>query len=385
MVKNKTCYSNRRKLLKSTGTLITAGLAGCSGGGSDGSGNKARGTTTTASQTKEEDLSPQEWRKLASEKAAEELKGEKLVYYMTSREETYRDMLENIPDGFPDSEIYEPLSGKISMVSGGSSESAQKYIREYNAEGQTKVDVLGLSLLSISNQVEFGNLTPVPAFRNSPDYAKVGNFRGSQHLFAAGLNYNSDLVSDPPTSYEELVNRDDLKDEIFADFTPATDVIGAHMVKHDDSWFEKFNQQSPKLIKSGWGITKRTGQGQGKIAFHGWLPHAFRGDREGLPLDYVKSPEVWHWRGKPIFMSAQPPHPWAAKLFIDMHLRPEAPTQAPRPGSISVDASQGKPNEITDIFNGEVWNIKKVKEKLGMDSAPEINKRYQKLINAPTV
>lgn len=378
----------RRRFLKQAGVASIAAIAGCSGS-EDGQGGRDQGNEQTTT-TQEDDTLPdpeevseeeyaEEWRKMASEKAAEELDGENLAMVTTSRSDHWREKV--VQREFE--EPYTPLTGKIKPVTGGTDAQQQKYIREEQSGETMSIDVVSFNMLDIAGETEFMDLTSVPGFRQAPDKVKVTDFRGANQIYAYGINYNPEQVDKPPESWEDILDDRFSDGEILLDFTPPTLIAGAMMETLGEDYIKQIEEQDPKQIKSGWGVTKQLGQGAAKVSICDQNHHALRAQRNGLSAEYVANPDVPFWLGKPLGAAARPNHPWATKLYIDFIMRPEhRDIQALRPGTVSLDGKTTNPEdyEIGEAYQeaGKLWSLK------DFDRTPnELTDRWQELLNSP--
>lgn len=379
----------RRSFIKKVGIASIAALAGCSSDGEDGSsGDGSSGDGATTTQKDEslpdpadvgEEQYAEEWRKVASEKATEELNGEKLAIYTTSRSDQWREAV--VQRDFE--EPYTALKGKISPVTGATDAQQQKYIRQEQAEGTMDIDVVSFNILSVASETKFMDLTSIPGYRQVPDKVKLKDWRGANQVYSYGINYNPDRADDPPETWEDLLDERFSDGEILVDFTPPAVIAGAVMQTLGEDYIRKIEKQNPKQIKSGWGVTKQLGQGAGKVSFADQNHHALRAQRNGLSAEYVSTPDVPFWLSKPLTAAVRPKHPWASKLYIDFMMRPEhGDIQALRPGTVSLDGKTTNPEDY-DLGNafqkgGKVWSTD------DFDMTPnELSKRWQELLNSP--
>lgn len=377
--------NTRRAFLKSIGVASFAGVfAGCTQDGGDNLGSAAQQTTkpatTTATQatTDISALSAEEWRKHASREAEKELQGnQELLFYTATRSEDYRDNLANAEY----SGVCEPLNSKLNQSTATSSKLESRFQREMKTGSTTNVDLIDASPIDLMGESLFLDLSGVPSFQEAPDSVCLRPYIGAQYMYAQGIAYNTDRVSNPPQSYEDLLSDRFAASEIAADMTPTAKVVAAFYTQHGRDFVKKLGTQNMKFIDSKFAMAKSTATGETKISLLPLLPHVQSLKNDGLPIEYVPN-NTLYWNTKTIEASAKASHPWAAKLWIDWLMHPDrANLQSTRPGAVSIDGSKAKPQNLAKLFDPEKQEVWIGDE---FDRPPaEIQRDYLKAIGAP--
>lgn len=386
--------STRRKYLRIAGSMGVGGmLAGCTGGGDGGdgggdgsgdgssSGGGSTSMTTTASGSGDDEMDsssmgPEEWREMASERAAEELQSGTLKVITSRISDEYRQyVLDKDYTG-----VYEPLKGNIEAVaSGNTTQIRQKYTRLL-ASGNKGMDILDDVRIAplVAEGVPFMDLTDVPSYQDAPEFVKVEPYQATTRVSAYGQIYNEDLVSSPPETWDDLLEFGD--GEIGLDYTPSIIAVAYVMqVAKSEDFVRQLEANSPVLYDSNRNLVRSCGQGEVSIAFLGGLGQAYQNAAQGLPTRPVENPDQWVWYARPLSVSAQPERPWAAKLYIDAFLNEDNPDmQMSELGSLAFNGETGRPQEMVDLFQGKVWKLE------DFEGTPQdILATYQELVNAP--
>ncbi len=359
----------RRKFVKAVGAIgISGGIAGCIG---DLGGQSTNGGSST--EIDMSNHSPEEWRKEVSERAAEELQDGSLTYAATRVSDPYREAFINRDFSGP----YEPLTDKISVVTGSAQDHRTKYSRMM-AAGNTSMDVLDVRMdVVVANDVPIGDISNLPSYKALSPKLKRGGWEGSRSVWSFGTLYNPNLI-DAPKSWEDVMALEG--NQIIADFTPSPWVIGAALETVGEDYLQKIGNKDIRLESSGRSAGQLAAEGQVALNFLGASTNAYWAQRNGLSLELAPSPELHFFASKPISLSANPEKPWAAKLCLDFILNQEhTDVQAPRGGTMSVDLETSTPPDYSDHFDGTTWTYQDFDL-----SVSELASKYRELMNAPT-
>lgn len=379
---------NRRTFLKkvTTAGLFTA-VAGCTGQDSSGqSGDTTTASTPTATEEPSQqttttesgsDLSEDEqWRQDTAQKAADELSGDEQLIYMVANEN--RRQLDLIRSNNFDPP-YDVLTGKINVVQG----ETEALINQYSTaqdQGEQILDCTDMNMARLLDEgYEFTPLSDIPAYYNAPDYIQNDEFPeyGATFLYGYGLSYNTDLVSEPPQTWQEMLDPKWKGEKIALDWTPPTLALQYLFDKEGAEFFEGMADQNPSYGTSLSGVVRKTAQGTTHLSFLGNSANVITLGKRGAPILPVDNSEVWMFRSKPHAIAGNPLHPNAAKLFTDWLMTSPA-VQTARPGTISIDKSIAHPQSLTSLFSGKVWGPWDLKR-----PAQEIQEEYQELVDAP--
>lgn len=397
---------SRRTFLKNAAAATTVGLVGLSGC----TGQQAADTPTpavrTVVQTKvveetrvvERTLTPEpdelaEWRKMASERAFEELKGnEQLNYYTSARDQNYLAMrTSNLGDTLrqawvADAELYQPLVGNINSIAGSRGDLVTRYAQE-NQAGRQIMDLLeGGAGSAIAEGVPFGDVTQVPTTGVIPE-DNVVPFGGTPqqvalYLFPFGPSVNTEEAAFMPESYEDILDDEFAGNAIIADFTPPPDSVIALLLNQGEDYLRQVADQQPQFVASLFDQVRRTAQGEAKLAWQCLGSQAIQFQNRGLPIELAPNNELWVWAAQWMQIAENPPHPWAARLYTDFLIRPEHRfIQTGRIGSMSLDFGDANPNRLLNLFDpdeNEVWSAKKYP-----DSVNTLLDQYLAAMGAP--
>jgi ABC-type Fe3+ transport system substrate-binding protein len=350
---------NRRHFLATSGLASAGLLAGCLGGGSGaGSGGVTTATTSRSTSTEQgtpavSELSTEAWRELASEKAAEE--GGTVVIASSDKNDGVKEKVYDADfSGFDG--VYEPLS--VEPILGQSGELSQRFGREYQAD-ERNIDILednGVPLLAEDGM--FVELGDVPGFVQAPDDVKVPPYIGGKaRQIWGGLYYNTELVSDPPRTYEDLLDERWADGKILLDWTPYPSVGYALLEILGEEYLQKLGEQEPKFEASAFAAQQVVAQGDALVHPFGLLALMYRVKNQGGPLAFVDNPDLFIPAVKSIGISDKARHPWSAKLFLDWLMRPEnEAVQAAALGYVSLYGNVSTPPEFKDVVSGvEAW------------------------------
>lgn len=372
---------SRRTAIRSVSGLvgIQAVLSGCTGGQRSGSGDQ---TTETTTQAPKEDTSgsgsPAEWRERMSSQAAEE-NGE-VVYFGVGH--GYDDVAKRLKENtFGDT--YKPLT--LNVKQGSSTELIQKYTRQQN-QGQQTADVTDITQVTelLGQDVKFGDLTSIPGFADAPDGVKKAPFIGARHINPYGVAYNTDVVSDPPKSWDDLLDGR-FSGKIIIDYTPATVPLAALRKQKGWAYIESLSDQDPQFTKSTISAVEAVANGDAGIFPLATFSTTLRNREKDLPIDVVKVPEMAYTVVSPVMMAADPPHHASAKLFIDWYMRPDnRNAQAAEIGEASLDRERiVAPDDVKELYGGKVWGVDALAEI--PESAAELGDKFAKSVGAPTL
>lgn len=374
---------SKRAFLKTAGLVAFGGsIAGCTG--QDGSSGDGGGQQTTQSgggqqTTDEGPMSTEEWRKEASRQAAKELEDGPLEYHAArGASDAFKEIVLNRDfEG-----VYEPLTNNIEQVVGGdTTQMSSKYAR-LMASGNAGMDVMQFRVAPlVAEGVPFGDLTEIPSFQELDDGLKTPPHIAPLRLSAYGLDYNPEVMPNPPTTLDGVLELGE--GEVAIDYTPSAVAVGYVIAKKSEDYIRRLGEIPPVMHTSNRGMTQACGEGQFAVAFMGSLGAAYDYREQGLSVTPVENPDLWVWYKRQLSMSAEPKKPWAAKLFIDFKLNSAFPeTQTIENGSIAFDFSTAKPQEALELFPSDadkkLWSL----EDFDRDAATLV-KRYQELTGAP--
>lgn len=378
---------NRRQVLKATGALTTSALiAGCQ---SSETGDANQDTPTTEEKTKKEaapqDLSPAEWRKEKVEQAKEELQGGEQINWITTMRDP--EVVENWVAAWD--EEYPELEGKIKPIQGRTSELAQRYQREAQSNNLS-VDVIraGATFQALTAKgYQLGDMREVAAWEEVPDDLKESPIRGVMSISCWLPAQNTELVDQAPETWEDMMADRFSGGKIVLDYTPNPGKAGYVLVKLGEDWLKKFgDQQDPRLIKSGYKITKQVADGKVPLSFFSNFRHINRFKDKGLPVAPTH-PNLTRLQRSSVFLPPKklPPHPAAGRLFADFLMRPEnKDLQIQRPGSMATDMETINPSGAKKYFeNAELVTPTEAMKELNL-SMNELITTYQEALDAPT-
>lgn len=371
---------SRRRFMKAAGAVgIAGGIAGCSsdgGGGesTDTSGNDSQGTTAGSTSTEVDmgSLSAEEWRKEASERAAEELQDGPLTYAATRVSDPYREVFVNRDFSGP----YEPLTDNISVVTGSAQDHRTRYSRQMASEN-SGMDVMDVRMdVVVADGVPIGDMSNIPAYKALSSKLKRDGWEGSRSVWSFGNLYNPDVI-DGPESWEDIMALDG--DQIVADFTPSPWVVGAALNTVGEDYLSNLGEKGIRLESSGRTSGQLAAEGTVALNFLGASTNAYWAQRNGLSLELAPDPSMHFFASKPICLSALPEKPWAAKLCLDFIMNQEhTEVQAPRGGTMSLDLETSTPDDYSQYFDGKIWTY----EDFDL-SVSELSTKYRELMNAP--
>ena len=365
----------RRRMLKTVASVgVGVGVAGCSGGGD------ASATTSGGIQAGEveqlKELSAEEWRKTVSRQAEKELKEENLQFYAVSKNPKF---IEGIRDHDYEG-VYEPLTNSINVVKQSGDTLTQRYQREVQAD-KRNIDVTDLSNIDalIKAGVPFGDLTHIPAYQDLPEDVKIHPQFGIKNQVVYGLSYNTEMVSAPPQSWDELMADRFDDGTIVLDWTPKTIMMPVMLDIKGESWLQNLADQNPTLIKSTYGVPKQVAQGNYGVGYLANYKHPLKFKREGLPTEPVWSREASTPTVAPMGMAAKPQHPWASYLFLDKYFQ-WTDMQVLVEGAVAADRSAAKPSKLLELVEGKTIPAFFQFE----NSIESYETTYQNAIGAPT-
>lgn len=375
---------SRRRFLKAAGSIGIAGsMVGCLGGGG---GSQASPTSTATAELDPNAMGQAEyaesWRERASERAAEELSDKKLNFLTSFRSDVWKDTIEN----HDYSGVYEPLRDSIIMSTLGSDTLETRYARQYAAGGQMSFSIIDFSVAALVAQgIEFSQIDDIPGYIEQPDDVQFPPFTGASTITGFGVVYNTELVSDPPQTREDLLAPRFADKKILLDWTPSVGSAGPVLLRQSDQWFEDFVAQKPIYGDSTYGVVTETGKGNAHVGFLGMTLHVFR-FTEQMPLAPVMNPAAWTFRPQPLSLALRPRLPWASRLLMDWLLRPDNDvTPTVLKGTMAPTFDEANPPEVLDLFDPENYFTEPQLVDAVGTPPDEMMKAYQKKIGAPQV
>lgn len=384
--------SNRRRFLKVAGALGVSALAGCSG---DGDSNAAETTTETTGGTATEtstpaldDLSPEEWRKEMAARAKEELSGGEKINWVTAIRSA--EIVNTWTAGFE--EEYPELEGTLNAIQGRTSELRERMIREAQA-GNLTTDLTDANMLPTLDETAFADLTGIPSYDNMDDGLKLeSNQMGAYGFLPYMPAYNTELVDDPPQTYDDMLNDKWKGEKIVMDYTPNPMKVSYILTTKGEDWVRQFGELPPRMITSGAKVTQVVANGNNHMNLFAIGPHISRHAGKGKPIKPIMSEELWVWSVKKVFMpgaEGKQPHPAGAKVLADFLMRQDnADLQSTRTGQLALDGETiaSEVSEWADLYNGpeDVPNPIKQAEELDIPF-DKLQKRYRELVGAPSV
>lgn len=313
---------NRRRFLKGAATVGFAGaFAGCTGGDGGGGGGgvdtppETEPPQTTSTDTTEEGEHA-EWRKQASREAEKELSDSSLQHIMSV--DPWKARIE-VQDFGKTNDVFSPLTNSVTPLLGSGETNATRYKQVISA-GRAEIDLITGQLARIAQEVEFGDMSNIPGYQQQPDATKTtGPTFASLGMPAVGLGWNTDMVSDPPTAYEDLLDSQWAGKKIALDFTPnatwATYMVEDPDDKYGEEYLTALGEQEPKWYKRGPNTTANVGQGTVPVGIFGKIGWRFR--YPDLPIAVTNDPAGLVWVIYTMGLSAKPQHPWGAQLYAD--------------------------------------------------------------------
>lgn len=400
--------SSRRRFLKVSGLSAAVATAGCLGTGGDGSG-----TATTSQPMGTPEQSLEEWRAEMKEKAREELKDSKLQVWSEGVYE--KETMSKVFNGYPadetlmkeeppiidDDDPWAPLRDNVEVTALQSEKQADKYRREVQT-GSISKDILTTSYLpSVIRQSEVTDLQDIPAWQKFvPDQlkqhtSKIAYNRGK----ASGTFYNPTKVDEPPKNLLDLLDDRFSGKQIILDITPNPvvalpflgeqyadetpphlEALGSDMTGKE--FIEALADQDPILHDSSYATVQKVAKGEAAVTIGGPLSVLYDMQDEGLDIEPMKHPSGHIFRSIGLGITAEPPHPAAARLFIDYVLSSQ-PVQMYEEGSISVDYEQSNPEGAIDWLNADWQRPYSTFEIQGQPA--DIVDKWKEVFGAPTV
>jgi len=344
-------------------------------GGGGGRDNTPTSTVTTTSRAEQGPPnaaeSPDEWRKYASEKAKEE--GGTVNFWVNRpRESLVNTVVERDFQG-----VYKPLSP--SLNGGSSQELYEKYSSEIQAnQGTMDVGLFAYLTLFPVQGVPLADLSNIPGFIDTPDILKDGTQLGAMGLKGADVIYNTDRVSDPPTSWDDIVSSR-FEGETITGWDVQTNLKLYWMNHNGEDWLRALGNNAD-LIDSVGNAMFSVYEGEFKICPFGVLTPFFKD--QGNPVDYVE--DLTTLIPNPLGIGENPPHPWSARLFFDFLTRPDHAEEVQlsvAPGTItnSRDAANPDNEQWRSVMDNDVAAMSRY------DNVQQQVEQYYNLIGAPVV
>lgn len=348
-----TSSKNRRKFLKSVGAISSGLVAGCLGQQGQQNGETAGSPTTAGVNLPSEDSEDyaEEWRKVASQKAKQELEGHDKLVIATDPNDVAAPGFHKVTDQRSFSGFYEVFNDNIDLIGAANTQAGPKYRRELSAGKKTTYDVLmtGTGLL-LARGVPLADLTHIPSYKALPREAKAPPHQLGVNMQAGGLAYNPTKVDAP--SYESLLTDQYPGEEILAAVDTNLVASGAMMQTLGEEYFTKLREKGITVLKDAWGFLVEMGQGNGSVAFGAILQLALANKQQGLDIELVRDPKAWWWGPYLWGASANPHHPWARDLWVDYWAHPDhQEVQAWEPGVYSLYMDQYRPDWLSETFS----------------------------------
>jgi ABC-type Fe3+ transport system substrate-binding protein len=243
----------------------------------------------------------------------------------------------------------------------------------------TTSDVLQFDLAELQTAgYPVGDLSGIPGYIQNPDSVKDHPIQIGFSLQGAGIAYNTQEVPEP-RDYDHLLTDDFAGSDIITDFTPGfIALIGLVDLKGWD-YVEQIGQKEIGLDSSSFAAINLVAQGDFGLQLLALSNLGYRMKDEGAPVELASNPNIWIWGPNMMGISGQPPHPWAAKLFLDYRVRPDhAELQALETGSLSLNGEIANPQEISELFTPE--NVYSASD--ASASADEMVTKYGELVGA---
>ncbi|GAA1513125.1 ABC transporter substrate-binding protein [Nocardioides humi] len=244
---------------------------------------------------------------------------------------------------------------KVETTRRTSAETAETLSKEARA-GVDKADVVDVkvevaeSLLELLAPFSSPELAAYPEGAIGPDDRYV-----ISDQIPYGIVYNTDKVSDPPKTSEDL-----LRPEFKGHIAMSTTLLGTQWVgwmesRYGEEFLERLGEQDVRTTDAnGNAIIAQVAAGEALVA-----PAVDLAGVEALKSGGKVAPIAWlpidsHWTQGALSMAAKAPHPCAAMLYIDYELSAEGQTINPlylsaRDDVPAPEAVQGE-NEPVDIW-----------------------------------
>lgn len=344
---------NRRKVLKTMGSLATVGtLAGCSGDGGDGGGDGGSDggdggsdggdsgdggsdggvsdgddlETFTNEAGVEVGATHEAVKQLAEDEGA-------LTVYATQDREEWGTWMEALGDMYPQVEVQHTTGGSEDLIS--------RWDSEYNSDNaQASVYI---STSKIKQTWENGQTMEM-----SPDYLPNfgefdDKFKDDQDQMWVGIRqvlgnifYNTDMVSeDDVGSWSDVVTDDQWSGQnIGWDPTPNMFLMSWLLDNEGREFFENLRDQNPRWVDSHTDLARFAGAGEFPLAFT--YTHKMSDFGNELPVDYFgwdPTPAVI----SPAVINNKAPQPNSAILLVDYLISKQGQDQVGEGGYVPVN------------------------------------------------
>ena len=404
--------SSRRRFLQASGVSAAAVLAaGCLGGqnGDDTTGT-GNGTTTPTGTT---EADAETWREEMKAQAESELEDDKLQVWAQSP--TEKKVMEEVFNGYPveesilfeeapiidEGEPWEPLKDNVEIEALDTTKQANTYRRQVKT-GSVEKDIITTDYLPtlVKQDVEVTDLSDIPAWReNVPQRlrdltSEIAYYRGK----AVSCVYNTESVEEPPEDLMDLLSDRFDDKRLILDVTPNPIVAHVFTEKYADSvpprlealgsdmtgteFLEAIGAQNPALDQSAYAMQQEVGTGSSDVALFGPLTVTYDLQVEGLPIKPVEHPSAHILRPKGIGITNEPPHPAAAKLFIDYVLSNPS-VQLFEKGVLSMDYQRSNPEGAAEWLNAD-WQEPYTQFEIE-SSTKTVREKWREALDVPNV
>lgn len=209
----------------------------------------------------------------------------------------------------------------VELVRSGSFAQVQRYTEEVKA-GQVMADLLQHNAVPVFNEWAREGLLmeyDSPEARHFPAEVQYPGRWVALRAFVTVIAYNPDKIS-KPSSWLDLVNPDYKGRVVLADPRTAGDALALYYVLrklHGPEYWERMGQQDVVFQEGVVRMAEQVSTGEMWIGTNvGYRTVDFR-DVKGAPIDMVFPEEGTLVVASPLAISADAPHPRAAKLFFD--------------------------------------------------------------------
>jgi len=329
--------SHRRDFLKYGGVVAGTLLAGCTGGdggsgdggsgdgdSNDGSSGDGGSDTTSSDGGSDGSAGDGESTETDTETQSQELADQVVMYGI--------DPFEDRALGKSFKEEYGPTIATTQLLGG---QNSGRYVREHN-NGVHNADIVqgvvenNLALVNHEDDLiadpelpnfdkvwddEFFTYMAEEIYKDEAATEKMVPLGGT---IGGNFAYNTSLVDDPPTKWEDLL-ADRFTDDIIL-LTYNVSGLWDHYERHydeekADEFLVALDEQNPTYISgSPIAAVQKVGAGQAKVAPDSFTTHVEMFKEQGLPLEWEWPEFMWkqHWS---MMLMEEAPHYQAAKTF----------------------------------------------------------------------
>lgn len=244
-----------------------------------------------------------------------------IMLYTSQPNDLLADMIAQFNDAYPDVEV--------EVFRSGTTEVMNRVNTEIEA-GEPQADVLFIaSALPMSQLKDMDMLlayedAPVEAY--DPAFMDADNTYFGTKVITTGIIYNTDLVDEAPTSWDDLLSEAAADSVIMPSplYSGAALLHVGTMTAHDDFGWEYYEALADNGAIAGTGngsVLEAVATGQ---AAYGIIVEflAFNAMNEGSPVDFAFPVEGVTTITEPVAILANTGNPDAAKAFVDWQLSP---------------------------------------------------------------